>query len=75
MISSVSDMTAYILPRAVPPGPIAAQVLIQMLPAVLELITDKANTIEVGAHSEPLIFLLDFPVTGAFLRQSLMVER
>ena len=46
-----------------------------MLPAVLELITDKANTIVVVAHSEPLIFLLDFPVTGAFLRQSLMVER
>ena len=46
-----------------------------MLPAVLELITNKSNTIEVGAHSEPLIFFLDFPVACALLCQGLVVER
>lgn len=45
-----------------------------MLPAVLELITDKSNTIEVSAHSEPLIFFLDFPVACALLCQGLVVE-
>lgn len=49
--------------------------LIQMRPAVLELPADEPNPVEVGAHSKPLIFFLDFPVVGAFLCQGLMIER
>ena len=46
-----------------------------MLPATFELIANKPDPIEISPHSEPFIFLLDFPVTGAFLCQRLMIER
>ena len=46
-----------------------------MFPATFELITDKSDAVQPHPHSKLLIFLLDFPVTGAFLRQCLMVER
>ena len=46
-----------------------------MFPATLELVTNKSDAVQPHPHSKLLIFLLDFPVTGAFLRQRLMVER
>ena len=49
--------------------------LVQMLPAALELLADKPNTVEPHPHGKFLIFFLYFAVTGAFLRQCLMVQR
>ena len=45
-----------------------------MFPATLELVTNKSDAVQPHTHGELLIFLLDFAVTGAFLRQRLMVE-
>ena len=46
-----------------------------MFPATLELVTNKSDAVQPHTHGELLIFLLDFPVTGAFLCQRLMIER
>ena len=46
-----------------------------MLPAILELVADKADAVEVGAHREFLVLGLVLPATRAFLRQRLVVER
>lgn len=48
--------------------------LVQVLPATLELVTDKPDAVQPHAHRKLLIFLLDLAVTGTFLRQCLMVE-
>ena len=49
--------------------------LVQMFPAALELITNEPDAVQINPHRKLLIFFLHFPVTGAFLRQCLMVER
>lgn len=46
-----------------------------MFPATFELVTNKSDAVQPHPHSKLLIFLLDFPVTGAFLCQRLMIER
>lgn len=48
--------------------------LIQMLPAVLELRPDETDPVEIGPHCKTLIFFLDFFVPGILLGKCLMVE-
>lgn len=48
--------------------------LVEMLPAALELVTDESDAVQPNTHGELLIFFLHFAVTGAFLCQRLMVQ-
>ena len=56
------------------PTAVTAKVFEQYLPCRFIFLPDKAQPHQEQAHGELLIFLLDFAVTGAFLRQRLMVE-
>ncbi len=48
--------------------------LVEVLPAALELVADKADPVEIHPHGELLILLLHLPVTGALLGERLMVK-
>lgn len=48
--------------------------LVQMLPAALELLTDESDTVQPHTHGKLFIFFLNFAAAGAFLRQSLVVQ-
>ena len=48
--------------------------LIQMLPTVFELIADESDPVEIRSHGKAFVFLLDFLVAGAFLRQGLVIQ-
>ena len=67
-------MAPDILFGTIPPGGIAVQVLVEMLPAALELIADKTDAVQPNTHGELLIFFLHLAVAGAFLRERLMVQ-
>ena len=67
-------MAPDILFGTIPPGGIAVQVLVEMLPAALELIADKTDAVQPHPHSKLLIFFLHLAVAGAFLCQRLMVQ-
>ena len=45
-----------------------------MFAAVLKLIANKADSVQVNSHGELLIFLLHLPVTGTFLGQGLVIK-
>jgi len=68
-------MAPDILPGTIPPGGIAVQVLVEMLPAALELVANEPDTVQPNSHGELLIFFLHLAVAGAFLCQRLMIER
>ena len=48
--------------------------LTQMFAAVLEIISDKADSVKPGSHGELRVFNLWFLVAGTLLGQGLMVH-
>lgn len=73
-MSSISDVAAYIFSGTIPPSGVAAQVLVKVLPAVFELWADKTDPVEIGTHSETLVFFLYLLVPGVLLGERLVVQ-
>jgi hypothetical protein len=65
----------YLCGCAKSPGCTTIQVLAKVLSAVLEIISDKADSVKPSSHGELRVFNLWFLATGAFLGQSLMIHR
>lgn len=73
-MTSISDVAAHIFSGTIPPGGVAAQVLVKVLPAVFELIANEADPIEIRPHGEALIFFLHFLIPGVLLSERLVVQ-
>ena len=76
-ISSVScaiNMAVDVLPAAVTPSCVTAEVFVKVLPATFKLLPNESDPVEIDPHGELLVFFLDFPVTRTLLGERLMVK-